>query len=615
MVHRLNVISRYLDSFNVRTSGKKSLPEQDMSTEDPVKQTASVEALINRIIRSKLPQWKGKIFAVGGFVRDQLLGKGADDLDLVADNPKYGMDSAKVFAEELANVLDIKTEGNPHLLDDQFKIYGLVLARPKGPNGRERFIDLETGVDISGYVLEITPPRKEGEYDEKRRPKWVTYTDKEDDARRRDLTVNAIYKDITGKDLSLSDENLYDPVGGIEDLKQGKLAKPDHPRGSLATYFDDPLRILRLVRFEAKMPGFKVDPKTEKDAKYFMSSPEGIKTFRDKISKERVKDELIKILTLPSGKDARRGLELMHEYNLIGFVSPTFEKLMGVRHDNTYHTGETGWEHTLDVLEKTSPKIETRLAALFHDIGKVETFIPYEEYQSEEGEWRRPKKRRGIPEGVPTRTRHGFFGHAEKGAEEAEKIMKELKIGKDRIRAVKKMIQSHMGFSEAEKDTEKFYFRARRLIESLYDNLEDVLDLLKADASSKGEVDPNVKEMIEEIAEIKRKDVEKGLVSSKGSGGYSYWEPIKIQDLSESERKLVKGPAVGAIIEYAKIKAMKSKDMDPSIKNQISKEVHEIIQERSRLDKLISEYSKYRQKPQFYKSFGLSPRDKSKKLQ
>ena len=606
MVHRLNVVGRYLDASSIKLSAKLTLGPEDMSSEDTIKQTAAVEKLVNSIIRTKLPGWKDKVFAVGGFVRDSLLGKGADDLDLVADDPKHGMESGKELAEQVAKVLNIETPNNPHELDSQFRIFGLVLANPKIDGKRERFITPD-GVDVSGYKLEITPPREEGEYDEKRRPKTVKYTSRKEDALRRDLTVNSLFKNITGTNLDNSEENIEDYSGGIDDLKKGVLKKPSHPdRGPLDIYFDDPLRILRLVRFKGKMSDFKIDPGTEEDAKKFMSDTEGRKVFKDKVSPERVRDELTKILTLPSGKDAREGLERMNEYNILDFISPTLSKLLDVRHDSIYHKGESGWEHTMDVLEKTPPKLETRLAALLHDIGKTETFEPKKEYYNRDKDtWVELSKKKPIPEGAETRDRHSFPGHADAGSRLADKVLLELKFPGKISETVKNMIHSHMGLKHSQPDTSNFLYRARVIISKLYDNVDDIIDLMKADLNlgNGSKEKERFEKLFSEIKRLKNEDTKKGLLHTPGNSNKPVYKvpvdlafkDIKVFLKDQSKR----GRVFEALKELSKIRSMSGK-LD---KDKFLKEVEELQQQEKLLEKLIQDYDKYKKSDGFYKKF------------
>jgi putative nucleotidyltransferase with HDIG domain len=604
MVHRLNVVQKYISGTTLKVAAKKTLDEEDMSKEDPSVQTSAVERLINKTIRTKLPHWKNKVFAVGGFVRDSLLGKSADDLDLVADDPDHAMESGKELAEQLARELGITTPNNPQVLDEQFKIYGLVLANPKVDGKRVPFTT-EDGVDISGYKLEITPPRKEGSYDSKRRPTSVEYTSRKEDSLRRDLTVNSLLKNITGPNLDNSEENIEDYSGGLKDLKDKVLRKPEHPdRGPLDIYFDDPLRILRLVRFKGKMGDFKIDPDTEKDAKKFMESTEGREIFKDKVSPERVKEELVKVLTLPNGRDAREGLERMNEYNVLDFISPTLAKLLDVRHDSIHHKGESAWEHTMEVLEKTPPRLETRLAALFHDIGKPDTFSVEEEYfDDSKGVWVLPSDKSKSPDGSKRRPRNTFKNHADVGSGIVDTVMKDLKFSSNIINSVKNMVHGHMGLKHAKPGSGSFMYRGRVLITKLYDNIDDIVDLMRADmndAHKSQEENKRFEKMFDELKKLKEKDTREGLVIPSGKGGHEYQSPISMEDLKDFDQNLINGRAFGAIKEHAKIRSMSGTFTN---KSEHLKEMEDLLRNEKALNKFIGLYDSYRKGKGFYKRF------------
>lgn len=151
------------------------------SPEDKAKQTTAVESLLKGLLRGPLSKWSEKVYSVGGFVRDRLLGYSPKDIDLVVNDPDLQMRSAQVFSDELVKALGIETPGNPHPLKEKYGIWGVVLYSNNRPD--RKF--LANGVDVTGYVIELTPPRKEGDYDAKRSPQTVAYTPLEDDARRR----------------------------------------------------------------------------------------------------------------------------------------------------------------------------------------------------------------------------------------------------------------------------------------------------------------------------------------------------------------------------------------------------------------------------------------------
>ena len=105
MDQRFKVVLSYLQEFTAATA----IPEEDKSKEDPARQTQAVEKLLKNVITTQLPEYADKIFAVGGFVRDQLLGKNPKDIDIVVDDPENKMKSAEIFAKKFTDVLGITT--------------------------------------------------------------------------------------------------------------------------------------------------------------------------------------------------------------------------------------------------------------------------------------------------------------------------------------------------------------------------------------------------------------------------------------------------------------------------------------------------------------------------
>jgi putative nucleotidyltransferase with HDIG domain len=513
MDQRFKVVLSYLQEFTAATA----IPEEDKSKEDPARQTQAVEKLLKNVITTQLPEYADKIFAVGGFVRDQLLGKNPKDIDIVVDDPENKMKSAEIFAKKFTDVLGITTPNNPHPLKDAYGIWGVVLFNPKALGGsREPFI--YEGTDITGYVIELTPPRKEGPYNfQKREPQYVDYTSREEDSKRRDLTINALYKNIvTGK--------IEDHTGGLEDLKNKTLRPPAHPSGAQAIYAEDPLRIFRLARFSGKLSGFKISPDTERTIKAFLQSPEGMRAMNEKLSKERIRDEFQQILTHPTA--AVNGLETLKDYGLLKYISPELEKLFDVYHDTVYHKGESVWQHTMEVLERTPPTLKARLGALFHDIGKIETMEQETDAQG--------------------RARVHFKGHEENSARMVNKILTELKFPIDIAKSVQNIVHSHMGFKNIGEQKDKTQLKRMRIfIEKLHEDMDDAIALMKADAVG----DPNELQQINElearIRQQKEEDIKNGLIVDKGKGP-EYIHPLTGDELMQ-EYQAFQGKTLGAV--------------------------------------------------------------------
>ena len=265
---------------------------------------------------------------VGGSVRDALLGRLGDDLDLTTD----------ARPEQVLALVD----GWAEATWDTGIAYGTV------------------GLAKRGLKLEVTTYRAEA-YEPGSRNPVVSYgTSLVDDLARRDLTVNALA--VALPDWKAADA-FVDPYGGLEDLAAERLRTPGRPQDSFG---DDPLRMLRVARFVAQL-GFGVDP----------AAVEAMTEMADRleiISKQRVRDELSKLLL---GSRPRLGLELLVDTGLAPHVLP---ELPALRLEiDEHHQHKDVYEHTLQVLERAvrleddGPDLVLRLAALLHDVGKPRT--------------------------------------------------------------------------------------------------------------------------------------------------------------------------------------------------------------------------------------------------
>lgn len=568
MVSKIAVIEKFFKDAGIAYK----VPEEDVSKEDLAKQTDVVEKLVKDIISSKLPEYKDKVYATGGFVRDRLLGKNPKDLDLVVDDPEREMESAKDFANKLVDALGIRSANNPHPLKEAYGIWGVALLNPKKDKERKPFI--YGGVNINGYVLELTPPRKEGPYDDsKRAPSYVKYTPLEDDSRRRDLTINALYQNITtGK--------IKDFVGGLDDIKNKKLRPPPHPEGVRKIYEDDPLRLMRIIRFSGKLSDFKIDPDTEKEIKKFISDPEGHKIISEKLSKERIQEEFNKILINPSASKVVEGLDLMRNIGMLKYLSLELDKLYDLYHDNVYHKGESVWQHTMDVISKTPPTLKARLAAFFHDIGKIYS-----------------KTEKIDKEGRP---RVQFLGHEKHSAAMAEKIMKDLKYSNNEITSVRNIIHAHMGFKNiGESRPETQNRQIRIFIEKLYEDLDDAIALLKADVNT-GDI-AGVEKLEADIKKMLEEDKKKGIFVEKGKG-YKYEVPLSGDELMSLYN--LEGQKIGAVIAYLKKFLFEGRMSDPDVakrKEEAKKILNALMKDKKAFEIMVKKYEESKSNDEFFK--------------
>lgn len=270
-------------------------------------------------------QRETEIYVVGGFVRDLLLGKSVNDLDVLV------MGDGVAFAREVARELGL----HPVV---PFERFGTAM------------IPLEQG------KLEFVTARKE-QYDPASRKPSVERGTLEDDLLRRDFTVNALAVSLNRKSYG----QLSDPLGGIADMNRGVLRTPLDPEH---TYSDDPLRMMRAARFAAQL-GFSVDPR----------SIEAIAAMRERISivsQERVTEELLKLLAAPAPSV---GFTILHETRLLALVFPELEAMAGVDQRKEHHHKDV-LLHSLKVLDNlaaASDNLWLRFAALVHDIAKPRT--------------------------------------------------------------------------------------------------------------------------------------------------------------------------------------------------------------------------------------------------
>lgn len=255
---------------------------------------------------------------MGGSVRDAFLSRGVEDFDFATSaRPDKVIDLLAGWADGVYRVGEA---------------FGTV------------------GAQKDGHTIEITTFRREVYRNDSRKPTVTFSEDIETDLSRRDFTVNAIA-------LSLTDLTPVDPFSGLADLAAGVLRTPLDPEISFG---DDPLRMLRLFRFHASL-GFKPDPAAV-EAVRRMGSRMGI------ISAERVRDELSRLMVAPGPSEA---LSMAVETGLSEFFLPELS-LLAMEQD-PYHRHKDVLAHTLAVVDKTSPDLVLRLAALLHDIGKPDT--------------------------------------------------------------------------------------------------------------------------------------------------------------------------------------------------------------------------------------------------
>jgi tRNA nucleotidyltransferase (CCA-adding enzyme) len=307
---------------------------------------------------------------VGGAIRDLLIGRTASDFD-------------------------VATRARP---DDVTRLFGRRRVVPTGVKHGTVTVLLGEGDDRR--TVEVTTFRGEGAYSDGRRPDEVAFVDDlTEDLRRRDFTVNALALDPAAA-------KLHDPFGGLADLGAKLLRAVGDPR---ERFGEDGLRVMRAVRLAAQL-GFALEPATE------AAIPGALATFR-KVSKERVRDELLKLLASPRPSV---GLRLMQSSGLLGEVLPELTASVGFP-QNRFHAHDV-WEHTLQAVDATEGGPTVRLGALLHDVAKPRTAQPREDAPGE----------------------NSFFRHEYVGAEMADAIGRRLKLSNQERERVRDLVLHHM---------------------------------------------------------------------------------------------------------------------------------------------------------------------------
>lgn len=405
-----------LDGF--RNFVKNNISEQSFMKKILLESTD--EYTILEFLKNKIQgtEWENKVFLAGGAVRDEIMGKAPKDLDFtIIGGLDAGINFATWLGKELGN---FKQDSNP-------------VIYPKF--GTAKLSLNNNNQDLPSIELEFVAPRKE-EYRHGSRKPIVVAGNIEDDANRRDLTINSLLKNIsTGEILDISGK-------GIEDIKNGVIRTTQDAE---VIFKEDPLRMLRAIRFASK---YNFDMQTDV-IKNIRKNAQLINT----ISSERIRDEIDKMLMTTEPKKAFR---LMKITGLLSHIIGEFDAAVGMK-QNAHHKDDV-FMHSMDVLSKTPPNLKTRLMGLFHDIGKTLT-------------------KSVSPEGSVH-----FYEHEQVGADMVKKIMTRLKYPNDLIDAVVAGVKNHMRLKHGGPEGENLSDKTlRKFVVSVGQNLEDILDLIHAD--------------------------------------------------------------------------------------------------------------------------------------
>ena len=393
---------------------------------------------IFKVISETAAEHGVRAFVIGGFVRDCFLQRPRNDIDVVVEGS--GIEIAQAVGEKVGSKVSV------------FKNFGTAMLKH------------------NGVEIEFVGARKES-YNRNSRKPIVEDGTLEDDQKRRDFTVNALAFSLQKEDYG----NLVDPFGGVADLQKGLLRTPLDPD---ITYSDDPLRMIRAIRFATQL-NFTIVPE----------SIESIKRNRGRLeilSRERIAEELNKILLAPKPSI---GLNLLQQTGLMEEFLPQLSALQGVETmEGRGH--KENFSHTLQVLDNVAEQSDNlwlRWAALLHDIGKPAT----KRYESGSG-WT-------------------FHDHEVVGARMVPGIFKQLKMPlNEKMKYVQKLVALHLRpialVEDAVTDS-----AVRRLLFDAGDDIDDLMILCNADITSKNEakvrrLKSNFQLVRQKLVEVEEKD-------------------------------------------------------------------------------------------------------------
>ncbi|MFA6252596.1 MAG: HD domain-containing protein [Candidatus Paceibacterota bacterium] len=439
-------------------------------------------------------------YIVGGSVRDYLLSKMPSDWDIATN----------AVPEKTQKIFESK--GLKTFYENSFGTVGVAFP-----------VSRETNAELNYEIIEITTFRSESSYSNYRHPDKVEWSKTiEDDLKRRDFTVNAIALSPSKKT-----DTIVDPYGGQIDL-EGKIIKavgnPDE------RFKEDALRIVRAVRLETVLgEGWKIEEQTQK------ALVENAPLLKN-ISKERLRDELIKII---NSQKAAKGIDSLRKNGLLHYIIPELEEGFGIK-QNKHHIYDC-YSHNVEALAYSTKRdfsFLVRLASLLHDIGK-------------------PATKAGSDENAT------FYNHEVVGAKMAKTILTRLHFSKKDIEKVYLLVRYHLFYYNIDEVKEA---SVRRLIKNIgAENVEDLLRLRMADRIGSGcpKAEPyklrHLKYMIDKVS---KDPISVKMLKIDGN------DIIKLFDLKPS-------PLIGWLLEILLEEALK--DPSKNVKSAQIKRLKELV--------------------------------------
>ncbi len=404
--------------------------------QDPTPRLEEIYSRVEEVVKAFVDAGR-RLYLVGGSVRDAVLGR-HDALPSGSDEDQPQQADFDFTTDALPDEVERIVAPHAKAMWLVGKRFGTVSAR------------------VAGVTLEITTHRGDTYREESRKPEVVMGTSLEDDLLRRDFRINAMAVDFTaGRPF-----RVIDPFSGMADLVERMIRTPGAPE---ASFSDDPLRMMRAARFAAQL-GFDIDPAV-------LQAMRSMANRLEIVSRERIRDELDKIMLAPVPS---AGLRVLVDTGLADEFLPELPAL--ALEQDPIHRHKDVLEHTYSVVDKTSPELELRLAALFHDVGK-------------------PATRRYDPSGV------SFHNHDVVGAKMTKKRMRELRYPATTVNTVARLVYLHLRFHTYQAGwTDK---AVRRYVVEAGPLLEPLNELTLADCTTRNQ--KKVRILEDRMAELKER--------------------------------------------------------------------------------------------------------------